>query len=69
MAEVGPRAVSRTVVTRIGRLGGESAATAQAVAVLGEGAELPVLAAFAGLDEPAAAAAVRALVRAEVLAR
>ena len=39
--EIGPRAVSRSVLLRLARLPGEAAAVARAVAVLGEGADLP----------------------------
>ena len=60
---VGPRAASSTVLVRLGRLPGEAAAVARAVSVLGESAELPAVAALAGLDEPAVAAATGALAR------
>ena len=65
--EVGPRAVSRTVLLRLHRLPEEAAAVAQAVAVLGDGAQLPLVAALAGLDEQAVAAATAALARADIL--
>ena len=65
--EVGPRAVSRTVLRRLHRLPDEAAAVAQAVAVLGEGAQLPLVAALAALDEHAVASATAALSRAEIL--
>jgi DNA-binding CsgD family transcriptional regulator len=64
---VGPRAVASTVLLRLARLPPDAAAVTRAVGVLGEGAKLPVVAALAGLDEPAVAAATRALVRAEIL--
>ena len=41
------------VLLRLARLPREAAAVARAVAVLGDGAELPLVAALAGLDEPA----------------
>jgi DNA-binding CsgD family transcriptional regulator len=65
--DIGPRAVSRTVLLRLARLPEEAREVARAVAVLGEGADLPTTAALAGLDEPRAADAVRALARAELL--
>jgi DNA-binding CsgD family transcriptional regulator len=64
---VGPRAVSSTVLLRLARLPADAAAVTRAVSVLGEGAKLPVVAALAGLDEAAVAAATGALVRAEIL--
>jgi DNA-binding CsgD family transcriptional regulator len=65
--QVGPGAVSRTVLRRLQRLSAEAGRVAQAVAVLGDGAELPLVAALAELDEPAAAAASAALARADIL--
>jgi DNA-binding CsgD family transcriptional regulator len=65
--EIGPRAVSRTVLLRLQRLPDEAAAVAQAVAVLGDGAQLPLIAALAGLDEHVVADATAALARAHVL--
>jgi DNA-binding NarL/FixJ family response regulator len=64
---VGPRAVASTVLLRLARLPHDAVAVARAVSVLGESAELPVVAALAELGEPAVAAAARALVRAEIL--
>lgn len=64
---VGPRAVARTVLLRLRRLPSEATAVAQAVAVLGDGAELARVAALAGLDERAAAGAAAALGQAEIL--
>jgi DNA-binding NarL/FixJ family response regulator len=64
---VGPRAASSTVLVRLARLPGDAAAVARAVAVLGEGAQIPAVAALAGLDEPAVAAATGALARSEIL--
>jgi DNA-binding CsgD family transcriptional regulator len=64
---VGPRAVSSTVLLRLARLPADAAAVARAVSVLGESAELPVVAALAELDEEAVAAAAAALVRAEIV--
>ncbi|MGE3138230.1 MAG: AAA family ATPase [Thermoleophilia bacterium] len=62
-----PRAASRTVLARLRRLPPDAAAVARALAVLGDGAGLPVLAALAGMDEARAAAAAEALARAEIL--
>ena len=45
----------------------DAVAVARAVSVLGESAELPAVAALAGLDEPAVAAATGELARAEIL--
>ena len=64
---VGPRAASSTVLVRLGRLPGDAVAVARAVSVLGEHAELPAVAALAGLPEPAVAAATGELARAEIL--
>jgi DNA-binding CsgD family transcriptional regulator len=65
--EVAPRAVSRTVLSRLAR-GSEAALTvARAVAVLGESAGLPAVAALAELDEEQVATATGELVRAELL--
>ena len=64
---VGPRAASSTVLVRLGRLPGDAVAVARAVSVLGEHAELPAVAALAGLEEQAVAAATGELARAEIL--
>jgi DNA-binding CsgD family transcriptional regulator len=65
--EVGPRAVSRTVLTRLRRLPPEAARVAQAVAVLGSSASLPFLTALCDLDERAVVKATSELARAEIL--
>lgn len=62
LERVGGSAVKETVAHRIESLGAPAVALAQAVAVLG-GAELPVAAELAGLDEDAAVASASALVR------
>lgn len=67
IAEIGPRAVSRTVLPRLSRQPAAAIATARAAAVLGEGASLPAAAALAGLDESAVADATADLARAEIL--
>jgi DNA-binding CsgD family transcriptional regulator len=64
---VGPRAVSRTVLLRLRRLPETAAAVAQAVAVLNNNADLPLVASLTGLDEADVAAATAALARAEIL--
>ena len=64
---VGPRAASSTVLVRLSRLSGAAAAVARAVSVLGESAELPAVAALAGLGEDAVAAATGELARVEIL--
>jgi DNA-binding CsgD family transcriptional regulator len=65
--DIGPRAVSHTVLLRLARLPGDALAVATAIAVLGDGAGLPATAALAQLDEQRVAEATRALVRAEIL--
>ena len=51
--EIGPRAVSRTVLMRLARLSEDAIAVARAVAVLGESATLPAVAALTGLERGA----------------
>ena len=65
--EVGPRAVSRTVLLRLARLPSDSVPVARAVAVLGDGAGLPAVAMLAAVGEQRAADAARALAGAEIL--
>ncbi|MGE0066472.1 MAG: AAA family ATPase, partial [Solirubrobacterales bacterium] len=67
VADVGPRAVSRTVLVRLSRLDDDAVLVARAAAVLGDGAELPALAAQAELAEDAVAEACGALARSEIL--
>lgn len=64
---VGSRAVSSLVLVRLRRMSPVATTVARAVAVLGEGAALPVVAALTGLPEPEAAVALTALARAEIL--
>ncbi|MGB8650611.1 MAG: BTAD domain-containing putative transcriptional regulator, partial [Mycobacteriales bacterium] len=66
---VGSRAVSSMVLMRLRRMPPELTAVARAVAVLGEGAQLPTVAALADLPEADAAAALADLARAEVVRR
>jgi DNA-binding CsgD family transcriptional regulator len=65
--DIGPRAVSRTVLARLARLPDEAGPVARAVAVLGDGAALPTVAALADLELERAAATTRALAQAEIL--
>ncbi|MEA2480642.1 MAG: hypothetical protein QOJ07_2564 [Thermoleophilaceae bacterium] len=65
--DVGPRAVGRSVLLRLARLPGDAVAVARAVAVLGESAELPAIAALSDLEEARVATATGALARAEIL--
>jgi tetratricopeptide (TPR) repeat protein len=64
---IGQVAVARTVLLRLRRLPEPAVAVARAVAVLGEQPGLPAVAALAGAEEPAAAAAIQSLARAEIL--
>jgi DNA-binding CsgD family transcriptional regulator len=65
--EVGPRAVSRTVLLRLSRLSADAVEVARAVALLGDGVSLPATAALADLDEDRVARATRNLVASEIL--
>jgi DNA-binding CsgD family transcriptional regulator len=65
--KVGARAVSRTVLMRLQRLPEPATTVAQALAVLGAGAELPPVAELTGLPEADVAAMTAALARAEIL--
>jgi DNA-binding CsgD family transcriptional regulator len=67
--EIGPRAVSRTVIMRLARLSEDAIAVARAVAVLAESATLPAVAALTGISEARVADATGALARAEILRR
>ncbi|HEX2070504.1 MAG TPA: AAA family ATPase [Thermoleophilaceae bacterium] len=64
---VGPRAVSRTVLTRIARLPADARSVARAVAVLGDGAGLSVVARLADVEQAGLADATRRLAHAEIL--
>jgi len=66
--EIGPRGAARTVLLRLARLPQDAVPVARAIAVLGEAAELPSVAALAGIDEERAAAAIGELTRADILA-
>ncbi len=65
--EIGPSAIARTILLRLSRLPPDAVPVAQAVAVLGESADLPGVAALAEMDERRVAAATGALARAEIL--
>jgi DNA-binding SARP family transcriptional activator/tetratricopeptide (TPR) repeat protein/DNA-binding CsgD family transcriptional regulator len=65
---VGSRAISSLVLMRLRRMTADATTAARAVAVLGNGATLPQVAALAELPDDRCAAALAALSRAEVLA-
>jgi DNA-binding CsgD family transcriptional regulator len=67
VADIGPRAVSRTVSLRLARLPAEAVSVAQSAAVLGDTADLPTLAKLAELDEERVAQATATLAQAEIL--
>lgn len=67
VAELGPRAVLRTVLVRLAGLPASAGALARALAVLGTAAELPFAAELSGLDPAEAQAAASALIGAEIL--
>jgi DNA-binding CsgD family transcriptional regulator len=67
VSDVGPRAVSRAVLVRLGRLSGEALRLARAASVMHGGAELRIVAELAGLALDDAESAARALVAAEIL--
>jgi DNA-binding CsgD family transcriptional regulator len=67
VVDLGPRAVSRAVLIRLGRLGGDAERLARAAAVVAPAGDLGLVAAVAGLELDVAAAAARALVVVEVL--
>ena len=64
---IGSRAVSSMILMRLAKLPRDCTPVARAVSVLGDAAELPSVAALAGLPESEVAAAVAVLARAEVL--
>lgn len=67
--ELAPERVTRTVLVRIARLSCEAQAVARAVVVLGDGADVPLAAELAGLDETVAARAADELRAAAILDR
>ena len=68
VATLAPRAASRAVLVRLGRLSRNAAAVAHATAVLGDAAAFSLVAELAGLDDAAAVVAADQLVGAEVFA-
>jgi DNA-binding CsgD family transcriptional regulator len=68
VAGVTPKTVSRTVLLRLARLPQDALALAQAVAVLGDGADLRDAAALAEIDLAAASEAADSLAAADLLA-
>ena len=65
--ELGPRAVARTVSSRLGRLPPDAVAIAEAGAVLGDGSELRHVAALAGVELVVAGQETARLVAVELL--
>ncbi len=68
IAALAPDRVVASVRRRVSALPEDAQSLARAVAILGAETELPVAAAVAGLDEPAAARAAAALVATQILA-
>jgi DNA-binding CsgD family transcriptional regulator len=66
--QLGPENVSRALLVRVGRSSRDAAALARSLTVLGDPAELRLVASLAGLGLEAAATAADALTRADVLA-
>lgn len=64
---VGSRAVSNQVLMRLRRMPAECQRVARCVAILGDAAHLPHIAALANLTEPEAATAIATLTRGEML--
>ncbi len=64
---IGSRAVSSMVLRRFARMSEHSRAVARSIAVLGDGASLPIVSALCGLTDEEAAVAVAGLARAELL--
>jgi hypothetical protein len=64
---IGSRAVSSMVLLRFRRMPEANRAVARAIAVLGDGVSLPMVAAMTGLTEEVAGGAIAALARTEVL--
>lgn len=67
LEDLGPSSIAHTVFLRLRRMGGAETSAAQALAVLGEGADLAAVAALADLDVGPAGKAVGTLARSEVL--
>ena len=67
LRDLGPSSVARTVLLRLRRLGPDATGAAQALAVLGDGADLAAVAALSELDVERAGRAVASLARAEIV--
>ncbi len=67
VADIGPRAVSRSVLVRLARLGPDALAVARAVSVLGDGPRLSLVAAIAGIDNERTGSGLETLLRAEIM--
>ncbi len=68
ITDLGPRAVSRTVIARLRGLPGEATEVARAVAILGDGSDVTAVARFAGQEPDAVAGSTGALSRVGILA-
>ena len=68
ITDVGPRAVSRTVISRLRGLPDEAIEVARALAILGDGSDMVTVARFAGLEPEVVAGSTGALSRAGILA-
>ena len=68
LRRIAPAAVGTSVLARLGRLGGEAVALARAVAVLGAGAEVVLVAQLAELDPVVAELTADRLAAAQILA-
>ena len=68
VTDLGPRAVSRTVVARLRGLPNEATEVARAVAILGDGSDVATVARFAGQEPDAVAGSTGALSRVGILA-
>lgn len=64
---IGSRAISSMVLMRLRRLSAAAVITARAIAVLGDGAQLPIVAALTQLSEDDVSAAIASLVRIEIV--
>lgn len=65
--ELGPRAISHGISTRLGHLAADASHLLRAAAILGDRTDLPLAAALAGIDSAAAVASAGALVGADLL--
>jgi len=68
LEDLRPEGISRSVLVRIARLGAEASATAQVVAILGDGTSLQRVARLSGLEPDEVAVTAEGLVRAGILA-